>query len=105
MKMGILLKEIILKMKNVEKENIIFMKEEHYNLNLILNLHKYQKYIYQMVQYMLVNKEMVQDKDQVKQHMLMDHFMMDNGKMIKKMVMDIFNILIILNIMVNGKKI
>jgi hypothetical protein len=43
-KMEIILREIILRMKKEAKENIIFMKVEFYNLNLILGPLRFQKY-------------------------------------------------------------
>lgn len=58
-----------------------------------------------MVQFMLDNKEMDLEKDQVKLLMQMEVFMMDNGQVIKNMVMGNFNMLIKQNILVNGKMI
>jgi hypothetical protein len=55
-----------------------------------------------MVQYILVNKKMVHVKAVVNQLILMAVFIKVNGKMIKNMEMDYFNILIILNMMDNG---
>jgi hypothetical protein len=43
--MGIALKEIILKIRKEEKENIILIKGEFFNLNSILILHRFLKYI------------------------------------------------------------
>ena len=103
--MEIIFKEIILKMVKEAKENIILVKVVFLNLNLILHLLKFLKYIQQMVQFMLDNKEMDLEKDQVRLLMQMEVFMMDNGQVIKNMVMGNFNMLIKLNILVNGKMI
>jgi hypothetical protein len=43
--MEITLKEIILKIRKEEKENIILIKEGFFNLNSILTLHRFLKYI------------------------------------------------------------
>jgi hypothetical protein len=78
-KMVIIFKEIILKIKKEEKENIILAKEEFYNHNLIPIHHKYPKSIYQMVQFISVNKRMVLVKVLVELLTLMVVIMMDSG--------------------------
>lgn len=97
------LKEITLKTKREERENIIFTKDVFYNLNLILDLLKFQKSNLQMALYMLANKKMDQDKGQEKPLMSMEVFMRANGKMIKNKEMVFFNTLMELNMMENGK--
>lgn len=103
--MGIFFKETISKIRKEEKESIILQKVESQNLNLTLIHRKYQKFILQTVLYTQVNRRMGLDKDQVKQHMLMALFTMDNGKMTRNMEMVNTSIQMKQNTMVNGKKI
>lgn len=95
----------ITKTKNEVLENIIFTKVESFILSLIHFLPKYQKYNFRMGQSILASKKTELDRALVKLHMLMAAFMMDNGKMTKKMEMDNFSTLMELNIKVNGKEI
>lgn len=53
------IQEIIIKIKKEALENIIFIKEECYALNLTLLLLKYLKFNFLMEQFMLANKKMV----------------------------------------------
>jgi hypothetical protein len=78
-KVGIIFKDITLKIKKEVRENIILIKGGFYNRSSIQILHRYQKYIYQMVQFMLENKKMDQERVQEKLSMLMVVFMMVNG--------------------------
>ena len=79
MKTEIFFKAIILKMKKEEKVSITLQRVEYYNHNLILTLHKYQKFIWSMEQSMLVNIKMDQEMVQEKPLMLMVVSMMENG--------------------------
>lgn len=104
-RMVIFLKENILKTKKEDMVNIFLLKEDFCNLNLTLVQHKYLKYIYQMVHFILANKKMVHGKVLVKLLILIKVFTKENGKMIRNMEMAYSNILIIQNMMVNGKMI
>jgi hypothetical protein len=79
MKMVITLKEITLKMKKEEKENITLVKVVSYNHNSIPTHHKYQKYTYQMDQSTQENKKTDQEKDPVVHPMSMVAIMMASG--------------------------
>lgn len=101
-KMVINFKDCILKTKREEKENITLVKVEFFNLNLIQILHKSRKSIFQTVQYIKDNKKKELEKVVENVSMSMEVFMMEYGKMIKNKVKVIFNILIKVNISVNG---
>jgi hypothetical protein len=66
-KMEIIFKETTLKMKKEETENIIFSKEESYNLSLILYLPKFRKFIFPMDLYISENKKTDLDRAPEKQ--------------------------------------
>lgn len=92
MKMVTFSKEITSKMKNVEEADTIFIKEEYYSHNLTQDPPKFLAFNWQMEQFTLDNKKMVLDKVPERQHMLMVVSTKVNGKMIKNMEQEYFNI-------------
>ena len=72
-------KEITLRTKREEKENIFSVKDVFYSHNLIRTHLRYLRYIWQMVQYMLDSNVTAPDKVLEKLHMWMVAFMMESG--------------------------
>ena len=92
MKMVTFSKGITSKMKNVEEADTIFIKEEYYSHNLTQDPPKFLAFNWQMEQFTLDNKKTVLDKVPERQHMLMVVSTKANGKMIKNMEQEYFNI-------------
>lgn len=105
MKMVTFSKEITSKMKNVEEADTIFIKAEYYSHNLTQVHLKFLVSNWQMVQFTLDSKKTALVKVPERQHMLMVVSTKVNGKMIKNMEQEYFNILMELNMMDNGKMI
>lgn len=93
------------KTKKGERADIISIKVEYWNRNLIRPLPRFRKLFYPMDQFMLGNRKMGPGRAQVKLHMSMEASMMVSGSTIRSMEMVNINIWMIQSIMANGRKI